>query len=132
MLGPPCASNQCLASSVKTELIVPVVMKGSAPDSQIEDFHHNIRNCHVGGDDLDSDALLYKSREAEVHDKEACFRSPDHQHLAVFNDKDEFAPESPFVDVFLRHVFDVVSGRKKVGRGALDNVDGGDQDRKEA
>ena len=132
MLGRPCeeTSANSLARK-KDDHDLPVVVKRPTPDSQIQDLHDDEGDDHVCGHSLDGEILLPECREAEVHDQKTCLGPPDHQNLAVLNNENELAAERSFVDVCLRHVLDVVSRRQEIRRGALDNVDRGDEDRVE-
>ena len=107
-------------------------MEGPTPNSQVKYLHHDKRHPNIDKQSFDRDILSPQCREAQVHDQQTCLRAPDCNDLAVLNNQNKLAAQSPLRDILFRHVCDVVARWQEIGAGVFDDIDCNDNDRVEA
>ena len=93
---------------------LPIIVKGPAPNAEVQDLHRNVRQHNIRKENLDRNVLSSQRGEAQIHDQQAQLCAPDCYHLAVLHDQNELASESALCNIRVGHMRDVVAGWEKV------------------
>ena len=87
---------------------LPVIMKGSTPDTEVENLHHHISDSHIDRSGLDHQILRQILSQPPIEEEQTTLSSPLNRTHALFHQENGFGSPRPDLDIMRRQMWNII------------------------